>query len=220
MQKNNMSLKQMKLNTWGEIQKDRWEKILQTKPKKLLDVGCGKGDYVIELNHKGINAEGIDIMEYPEWRRSAKKFKKGSILDLPYKKKEFDTSICFEVIEHVISVNSALKEIRRVTGSTIIISVPNCEEESTLKSTGLNFNHYTDRSHVNFFTAETLKKSLSTSIKYKSIKIEKINRVNTEKLILQLLGVKSEKARLICSKVYPKNKSRNLYQNLLATIEL
>ena len=73
--------------------------ILEKKPKKLLDIGCGEGWLVRELNNSGINAQGIDIV--PELvdeanRKGGGKFKVLSYQELAKGaiKEKFDIVVC------------------------------------------------------------------------------------------------------------------------------
>jgi len=83
----------------------------------VLDVGCGIAllkNYVSSDCHKyiGLDANGqIDIH--------------ASVYNLPFKNDTFDTVVISEVLEHLEHPLDALKEIKRVSRSRIIASVPN-----------------------------------------------------------------------------------------------
>ena len=92
----------------------------------VLDIGCGKKPY--EDLIMGIDAvksyTGVDIEgEY------SKKGKPDILWDgniLPIESRQYDTVVCFEVIEHVRDISNILKESHRVlrNNGTIIITSP------------------------------------------------------------------------------------------------
>ena len=79
----------------------------------VLDVGCATGDYVRWLNAHGYGytARGVDIRQYAEWDNSAI-FTQSALPDLPHAANDFETVLCFEVIEHVADYHAALCELR------------------------------------------------------------------------------------------------------------
>ncbi len=107
--------------------------ICPAKGEKLLDVGCGTGNYLSSIRSSGGNLWGIDISEIAT--RNAKKVvdKPEQILctnadgSLPFAEEEFDYVTAWGVIEHLPSIPKILQEIRRVAkpAATIAIMVPN-----------------------------------------------------------------------------------------------
>lgn len=91
---------------------------------KILDVGCGIGDF---LNFNK-NAAGTDIDQYgikycKEQNLNVTLMKNGVI---PYEDSSFDTIILDNVLEHISEPNSLLNEINRVltNAGRVIIGVP------------------------------------------------------------------------------------------------
>jgi len=94
---------------------------------KVLDLGCGDGLLLKQLPST-VKAYGVDISP-----SAIKKCKKqgltAQVIDfdgkkLSFKKKEFDTIVMLDVLEHLYFPQETLKEARRV-GKKIIIAVPN-----------------------------------------------------------------------------------------------
>ena len=160
-------------------------KVVETySGNKVLDVGCSTGSYVVYLNEKGYDAYGCDILRHKEWNGRLKtRFRIADITKLPYKDKSFDTVLAFEVLEHLGDVDIALKELHRVTRKNIIISVPNCLQPPIFKQSGLAFHHWTDRTHKQFFTDETLRKIIEGN-GFKITRLKFINPVAPELLAL------------------------------------
>ncbi len=101
------------------------------KDDKVLEAGCGKGQIVAALEHRGIEVVGIDfsneiIEEIKDFRPSLK-VQKGDIRNLPFKDNEFSVYLSLGVIEHFSNpedVETILNEAKRVTNRLIFLSVP------------------------------------------------------------------------------------------------
>jgi len=81
----------------------RISKIIKDKSiVKILDVGCGFGTLLAELQNKyHFLVEGLDFSSYAIQNADPSvktKIKKGNILKLPFKKDSFDVVICFDLI--------------------------------------------------------------------------------------------------------------------------
>ena len=81
----------------------------------------------------------------------------------PFRKKQFDTTIAFEVLEHIPNPAQTLKEISRCTNDLLIFSVPNCDTNNHLRKYDLAMAHWTDPTHCNFFTKKSLTSFLSSN---------------------------------------------------------
>lgn len=107
------------------------------KPKRILDVGCGRGFYVQTLSEiKSVERiDGIEIE--PEYLAQAKKtvqspkvhLQLGSVYELPFKSRSFDMVVLSEVLEHLTDEASALAEIKRVLkpGGWLVLTVPSVD---------------------------------------------------------------------------------------------
>lgn len=93
--------------------------ISKIKPRKILDVGCGDGSLIKKIKNKFYNIKvyGIDINPNVLKLNSVfkeKNFSKQDLLNLSFKKNNFDVVICLDVLEHIKDLNSAVNEIKRV----------------------------------------------------------------------------------------------------------
>lgn len=101
----------------------------KNKKLKLLDVGCGIGQYVKIAKELKFVAKGLDISE--EAVKIARKNNLdvvlGDMRKLPFKDNSFDIVVAGGSIEHFPETQQALKEINRVLrpGGILIGNVPN-----------------------------------------------------------------------------------------------
>jgi len=103
--------------------------IFKSLPKgRVLDLGCGDGDYSHGLKNMGFEVIPGDI--------DAKRFKYGNEFefkhcdiskDLPFPDKHFDYVILMEVIEHLRTPSRVIAQISRVLkdDGSVILSTPN-----------------------------------------------------------------------------------------------
>lgn len=94
--------------------------VLNTAPKKYLEIGIGNKLVSDHIKKQGINVTTCD---------HDKKFSPDKVADvrkLPFKNKEFDTVAAFEVLEHLPfeDFNKALNELNRVSKKYVILSLP------------------------------------------------------------------------------------------------
>ena len=103
---------------------------------RVLEAGCGAGNYVVSLTKIGHDVLGIEIDEdrvkiakeyMVEYGIDPKKIIWGNLTKLPFKNDYFDAIFCHGVIEHIKDSESAVKEMTRVLkrGGFAMISVPN-----------------------------------------------------------------------------------------------
>ncbi|MDD4352844.1 MAG: class I SAM-dependent methyltransferase [Candidatus Nanoarchaeia archaeon] len=123
------------------------------KNKKVLDAGCGTGDYAILLQQKGATVFGIDLskgmINYAKKSAKEKKlnifFQKADVCSLPFEDNYFDKIIIARVLGHVSNedMKIAAKELMRVLKpkGEIIVSMihPNLGNISNLIVNGKIF---------------------------------------------------------------------------------
>lgn len=137
---------------------------------KVLDVGCGTGDYTFLLARRGLDMTGVDLS--PNSIKSARQ--KAAKLDLnqiPFLTSDgellreipgdsFDGVISFSALRYVPDLSSALKAIRRVLkpGGKAVLDFPNrhCPWFKLLKNrfgveTHIHDHHYSTREISDFF---------------------------------------------------------------------
>jgi 2-polyprenyl-3-methyl-5-hydroxy-6-metoxy-1,4-benzoquinol methylase len=126
----------------------------------VLDVGCGLGFSLMELENMGCKAFGLD----PDVNVSkiAKKLdlniKVGTMEDKLFKNKKFDYVIANQVLEHVEDPIEFLKLCKNQISANgrIILSFPN-SDSLTRKMLGKNWLHWHAPYHLNHFNRKSIK---------------------------------------------------------------
>ena len=94
--------------------------VLESKPKKVLEIGLGNGLITEYLRKQGVEVStlDIDVTLHPDLV--------GSITKIPLPDASVDCVLAAEVLEHIPfnEVETALKEMRRVSCGAAVISVP------------------------------------------------------------------------------------------------
>lgn len=102
---------------------DEWLCKYSSPTAKILDAGCGEGVLVEKYAQQGWDIIGVDK------NYSSAYVKEGSITEIPYPDKTFDTVMALDVLEHLLYPDQlvAVGELMRVLkpGGMLLISVPN-----------------------------------------------------------------------------------------------
>jgi 2-polyprenyl-3-methyl-5-hydroxy-6-metoxy-1,4-benzoquinol methylase len=106
------------LDSWVGQVSSRIFKILDNKKDaKILDVGCGFGTLLAVMQEEyNFEVAGIECSDYAIKKAHfsvRKKIKKGSILNIPFKKNSFDVVVCFDVVEY-LDAKETIKAIRNL----------------------------------------------------------------------------------------------------------
>lgn len=114
------------------------EALKKLKGKKILDVGCGRGELTRELFKKAVNCKliacDIDPHALQEFKNNISDktiaLVKCDAHKLPFKNQSFDAVFMFDILEHIKRPRYALSEIQRVLkpGGLFHLVVP-CEAD-------------------------------------------------------------------------------------------
>ncbi len=137
------------------LQPDRRAAIERHAGPRWLDVGCGNGAYVLALAD-AYDAHGFDQVAFDSWSRAPERFRTGDLARLPYQAESFDTVVCFETLEHVAEPEAALRQMAAIARRNVILTVPNCDVTPGMRTSGLAWHHYTDETHLQFFTLDAI----------------------------------------------------------------
>ncbi len=108
--------------------------VLKFGPKKILDLGCGRGFYCQAISRLApeavVTAVDINNRYLKEAQKNMAgrkiKFVKASAVNLPFRDNSFDLIIASELLEHIKNDQAVIGEIYRLlkTGGKAVISVP------------------------------------------------------------------------------------------------
>lgn len=118
-------------------------KHLEPDVKTAADVGCGNGYFLSKLVANGLECHGIDLIN--SIRFPGIQFHKGDIENLPFPDNAFDVVSCHHTLEHIIDLQKAVSELKRVAKKQLVIVVP-CQR----------YYYYTLDEHVRFFPYKEL----------------------------------------------------------------
>ncbi len=113
---------------------DRTEKwlvfsMLRTKSGKALDLGCGTGNYTLELKRRGFDVIGLDASEGMLRIARSKGLNciKGNAYSLPFPDESFDLVLSVTMFEFIHEPEKVLAEIYRVLkpGGEVLIGTMN-----------------------------------------------------------------------------------------------
>jgi len=141
------------------------------KGKRILDIGCSKGELGLLVREKFEEIYGVDISEF-----ALKIAEKNGVItqkvnlnyeNLPYENNFFDAIVCLDVIEHIINPFHLLAEIKRVLKpqGVLILTTPNFRKIKNIlyllvigkfpkTSTDASF---WDGGHLHYFTFKDIK---------------------------------------------------------------
>ena len=163
---------------------DEFEQFRSTN--KILDVGCGRGWFLIEAKNRGWEVYGTEFSEkaIEVCVAAGLKMKNGKLLNNTFPPEEFDIITSFEVIEHI---NNPAEEINNIhgflrKGGLFYCTTPNFNAylRYYLKENYNNVIVYPE--HLSYYTRATLKRLmksydlkakrvLTTGVSISSIKI-------------------------------------------------
>jgi len=97
-------------------------------PGKLLDISCGAGEYIMEMNTRGFDCQGTELAE-PLLNENVAY---GEIGSLNFEENEFDYVTCWDVLEHLPPGDEveALAEMKRFARYGVAMSVNNKDSKS------------------------------------------------------------------------------------------
>jgi ubiquinone/menaquinone biosynthesis C-methylase UbiE len=147
-----------------EFFRSLYELLARTRPRTVLDAGCGEGygiSFLLRRNG-GIRYTGLDVNgDAIAYARSHfgdhACFKTGSIYRLPFSDRSFDTVLCSEVLEHLEDPERAIGELKRVARRYVIVTVPREPYFDSITRLAQLVGIGGDPGHINFWTKRAFK---------------------------------------------------------------
>jgi SAM-dependent methyltransferase len=159
----------------------------------VLDVGCGNGAYVLHLADR-YRIRGMDYRQFEAWKQRPELFGVSDAQELQLPDASVDTILSFETLEHLPDPARALREYFRVSRKNLILTVPNCTLTPGMRGSGMIYNHWIDRTHVNFWDMDGLCREVEAA----GFKVEvrqPINHLNLGPVAMEALGLRNSAAR-------------------------
>jgi 2-polyprenyl-3-methyl-5-hydroxy-6-metoxy-1,4-benzoquinol methylase len=162
---------------------DKFEKFRKTN--KILDVGCGRGWFLIEAKKRGWEVYGTEFSEkaIEVCEASGLNMKMGKLENNTFSQGVFDIITSFEVIEHI---NNPLEEIANIhrflrKGGLFYCTTPNFNAylRYYLRENYNNVIVYPE--HLSYYTRSTLKKLM------------RVNNFNTQRVLTTGVSISSIK---------------------------
>lgn len=151
----------------------------------LLDFGCGAGALLAALRTRGVNAQGLEL-DTPEMRDAAVTDARPHVtyysgtLPAPFADGTFHSVTCCEVLEHIPDYERAVAELARLARERVLITVPDMSGVPRGYRHGVIPWHLLERSHVNFFTQQSLGALLREH--FRDVQFFRIGEVRCERM--------------------------------------
>lgn len=143
---------------------DRHRALLGSPPGRVLDVGCGNGDFLISLKRRGWGVYGTEFSATGCYLASAKgiAMHQGAVADARFPDNFFDVVTAWHVLEHQPDPTAELPELRRVLrdNGLLVIEVPN-SDCPTFRLCGERWIQLDVPRHLQHFAPATLGRLLS-----------------------------------------------------------
>ena len=161
---------------------------LNTKDKKLFELGCGNGSTAHQLTSMGWDITGVDPakegIEQAKKKYPDLKLYSGSAYDdLSGQYGEFPIVLSFEVVEHVYAPRDYARTLFKLVekGGQAVISTPyhGYFKNLALAVTGKMDNHFTalwDHGHIKFWSEKTLRELLEEA-GFENIRFVRVGRI-------------------------------------------
>lgn len=142
--------------------KSLYKKMLQILPSaskgnRLLDIGCGRGDFIWYANQYGWEAEGVDFTDWKNLRKEIK-ITVGDFLLIDKGPSSYNVITAWAVMEHVRNPSHYFKRVSQLLkpNGKFVFTVPN------VASLGMMYSCDEDTPrHLWLFTPDAVKKYLS-----------------------------------------------------------
>jgi SAM-dependent methyltransferase len=137
--------------------------LLRWAGEGLLEVGCGIGAYTAAIAARGIRASGLDTNagHVAHARHLGRPVGPFDGVSLPYPNRAFDCVAAIDGLAQVPQWEALLRDMARVAARTVVVSVPNIGVLPGMSRHLVGPWHLLEATHVNFFTADILRRALA-----------------------------------------------------------
>lgn len=143
---------------------ERRRALLGRRPGRVLDVGCGNGDFLQSLKRRGWEVHGVEYSAEAAELARAKGIAvyRGELTGAAFPESFFDVVTLWHVTEHLPHPLTELAEVRRILrdDGLLVLEVPN-SDCLTRKLCGARWSQLDVPRHLQHFTPKTLEQALS-----------------------------------------------------------
>lgn len=135
-------------------------------PGRLLDIGCGTGDFLVAMAERGWRGVGVELQ--PRAAQVARQqgvwVLPGDLLDLPLRAGSFDAATLWDVLEHLPDPRAALGRVRGLLRprGLAVVTVPRLDSPEA-RLFGEYWAGLDVPRHLTVFTRATLERMLDTA---------------------------------------------------------
>ena len=136
---------------------------------RILDAGCGDGEFVAFLRDLGFRVSGVDLSAGAIARARQRcpdvQFRAASLEEaLPFGDESFDAIWCTEVLEHLFDIHRTLAEFNRILTprGAVLLTTPyhGLVKNLVIALAGFDRHFNPDLSHIRFFSKASLGRCL------------------------------------------------------------
>jgi len=144
-----------------EFRQDQYERMLRLLPRgtkgRLLDIGCGRGDFIRYAAQSGWNTEGVDLMDWDSPYEVPIRI--GDFLEMDLPEGSYDVMTAWALLEHVRKPSLFFQKVSRLlrTGGLFIFVVPNVSAPGMRHSCAEDIPR-----HLWLFTPDAVRRYLGT----------------------------------------------------------
>lgn len=155
---------------------------------RLLELGCGHGNMLMEARQRGFEVQGLeyssDAAQRANDKLGADLVRVGTVSEAPIPERSFDICLLVDVIEHVRDPEAVLKHIWRILkdGGVLFIATPSVDSWSA-RVLGRHWMEYKPE-HLFYFGRDTIK-SLIENAGFADIVISTGKKVLTPDYIIE-----------------------------------
>ena len=170
------------------------------KSAPILDVGCGRGEFLKELSRQGMNCWGTDIADFKQLESTPGiRFFQGPLTSAPFEAASFEAVSIWHVLEHTPDATQVLSQIKKILkpGGVLAIAVPHFESFQSKLFRGHWF-HLDLPRHLFHFS----KKTLLELLKERDLEILKVSTQSWEQ---NLYGFVQSSLNVLMGNRYPNH---------------
>jgi SAM-dependent methyltransferase len=132
-------------------------------PGRLLDVGCGTGDFLLAMVERGWRCIGVELQPHAirQARRQGLWVLPGDLLDAPLRPDSFDAVTLWDVLEHLPQPRATLERVHALLrpGGLLAVTVPRLDSPEA-RLFGSYWAGFDVPRHLTVFTRATLERML------------------------------------------------------------